>query len=82
MMFIASTGIAWPLHKILTFHVMFLQAIDNDMHMNVATRIVYVCMSADQSLMAGENFPGILQSELLCWFSGQSAFLYVLRIKT
>ena len=47
MMFIASTGIAWPFHEILTFHIMFPQAIDNDMHMNVATLIVSVCMSAD-----------------------------------
>ena len=51
------------------------------MHMDVAAFVIAVCMGADKSLMAGKVFSGILQTELLLTFSGQSVLGYIFRIK-
>ena len=56
---VPGTGIAIPLHKILVFHIVFPQAVDYDMHMDVASPIMPVHVRAGESLMAGEIFVGI-----------------------
>ena len=82
MMFISGTGIAWPFHEALPLHVILPQAVDHDMHMDVAAFIVAVCVGADQSLMAGKIFPGIFQAELLRPLPGQIVLCHILWIET
>lgn len=47
MMFIAGTGIAGTFHKTFSFYIIFSQAVDHDVDVDVATIIASICMSAD-----------------------------------
>lgn len=51
------------------------------MHMDVAAFIMPVHVCADQGLVAGEIFPGILHPKFLRPFPGQSIFICVLRVE-
>ncbi len=82
VVFESGKGIASAFHKGLAFRIIFSQAVDYDMHMDVAAFIVTVSMSADKSLMSGKILFGKFQSKQMRLFSGQSAFCRVFRIKT
>ena len=81
MMLIPGTGIAGPLHEVLTFHIIFPQAVDHDMHMDVAAFIMPIHVGADKSLMSGEVLLCIFHSNLLCLLPGQTIFCCVLWIE-
>ena len=76
-----GTGIAVTLHKILPLHIVFPQAVDDDMHMDVAAAIVPVRVGADKGLMSGEIFPAIFQPKPLCLLPGQPALITVFRVE-
>lgn len=44
--FVTSAGIAVTRHKVLTLHIIFPQAVDDDMHMDVAAPIMAVRVDA------------------------------------
>ncbi len=81
MVLISGTGIAGPIHEALAFHIVFPQAVNDNMHMDVAAFIMPVHVCADQGLVAGEIFPGILHPKFLRPFPGQSIFICVLRVE-
>ena len=54
MVLIPGAGITVTLHKVLTLHIIFAQAVDNDMHMDVAASVMSVRVGADKSLMSGK----------------------------
>ena len=55
MVLIPCTGITITLHKLLTLHIIFAQAVDNDMYMDIAAPVMPVRVGADKSLMSGKN---------------------------
>ena len=81
MVFIPCAGLAVTLHKILTFHIIFAQAVDNDMHVDVAASIMSVHVGADKGLMSGEILFAVFKPKALCLFPGQPAFVPVFRIE-
>ena len=81
MVFVTGAGIAWTLHEVLPFHIIFSETVDDDMYVDIAASIMTVHVSADQSLMSGKILSGIFQSQLLCLLSGQSIFFSVFWIK-
>ena len=78
MMFIASFGIPVKFHIGLRLSVIFTDAVDYDMHMNIATAIMTVSVSTNECLVSGKIFFGIFHAKLLCQFSSQSMFVPVL----
>ncbi len=69
-MFVPGAGIAVKFHKVLTLHIIFPQAVEHDMHMDVAAASVMpVRVGADKSLMSGKFFLQYSQPKLLCLFS-------------
>ncbi len=57
------------------------QAVDDDMHMDVAAPVMPVCVGADKGLMSGEILFAVFKTKLLCMLPGQSAFLPVFRVE-
>ena len=47
------------IHIWLPFNRMFSDAVDHDVSMNISGMIITICMSYDQSLIAGKVFLGI-----------------------
>ena len=72
MVFVSGTGIAGAFHKWLWFYVVLSQAVDDDMHMDIAALVVSVRVGADKSLMSGKIFAGIFQTKLLRPLPGQT----------
>ena len=81
MVFVSGTGIAFPFHEVLTIHVIFADAVENDMDMDVAGAVVAVFVSADYGLMSRKVLFGIFQSDCLRLFYGQSCGGCIFRIE-
>ena len=81
MMFVPSTGITVTFHKVLTLHIIFAQAVDNDMYMDIAASVMPVRVGADKSLMSGEILFAVFKSKLLRLLPGQPAFVPVFRVE-
>lgn len=81
VVFVPGTGIAGSLHKILPFHIIFPQTVDDNMHMNVAASIMPIHMCTDESLVSGEVLLSIFYTKLLRPFPGQSPVYGILWIK-
>lgn len=81
MMFASGTEFASLSHKSLLLYIVLAEAIDYDMHMDIAAFIIPVHMGIDESLMSGKIFLCVFQSEPLRLFSGQIIFCCVLRIE-
>ena len=76
-MFVPSTGITVTLHKVLTLHIIFAQAVDNNMYMDIAVSVMPVRVGADKSLMSGEILFAVCKPKQLCLFPGQPTFVLV-----
>lgn len=66
----------------LRFRIVFPQAVDDYVHMNVPAFVMPVGMSAYEGLVTGKILFGKCHPELLCPGPGQPFFRGVLRIKT
>ena len=80
-MFVPGAGIAGTLHKILMLHIIFAQAVDNYMYMDIAASVMSVQMGADESLMSGKILFAVFKPKALRLLPGQPAFIPVFRIK-
>ena len=81
MMFVPSTGITVTLHKVLTLHIIFAQAVDDNMYMDVAASVMPVRVGADKGLMSGKILLAVCKPKLLCPFPSQPAFVPVFRVE-
>ena len=70
------------LHERFPFHIQLAKAVEDDMHMNVSSLVVTVCMGADNNLMAGKMFLCKLHSQSLSAFRRETVILFVAGIKT
>ena len=81
MVLVSGAGIAVTLHKILTLHIIFAEAVDDNMYMDVAAPVMPVRVCADKGLMSGKVLFAVFKPKLLCLFPGQPALVPVFRVE-
>lgn len=81
VMFESGQGIAVAFHERLTLHVIFPQAVDHDMHIDIAAFVMAVCVGLDKGLVSGEILFGKFPAKSLRSFPGQAIFRCVFRIE-
>ena len=71
MVLVTSPGVARALHVVPAFHVVFSEAVDYDVDVDVAGVVVAVEVGADDGLVSGEVPFCVFQAEGLRTFSGE-----------
>ena len=81
-MLIPGLCISWTFHERLLWNIVFSNAVDNDMDVNVAGTIMTVWVRANNGLMTRKIFYSKFFSEFLCTIRCEAVFIFVTRIKT
>ena len=77
MMLMTGKRVAWSLHEILSGYIKCTNTVDDNVHMNIAGRIVSVRMCTDKSLMSREVLLSKFHAKSLGLFRSQSIVITV-----
>ena len=67
MTLMTGKRVAWSLHKILSGYIKCTNIVDDNVHMNIAGRVVSVRMCTDKNLMPREVLLGKFHAKSLFW---------------
>ena len=81
VVFVPCPAVDLPLHKGLSWHIQFPDAVHYDMYMDIAAFVMPVVVRAHQHLMSREASGSKFHPEFLCVFRCEASFVPVLRIE-